>query len=82
VHLYAAFLGGELSPGRIGEDHEVVFVVAEGTQEAKAAAKAKWGGGGRPHIDALTRLDAIDGHTITLQQGVAGDLTETEGYNA
>jgi len=28
VHLYAAFLGGELADGRMGEDHEVVFVVA------------------------------------------------------
>ena len=82
VHLYAAFLGGELSPGRIGEDHEIVFVVAEDARAAKAAAKAKWGGDSRPHVDALTRLDAIDGHTITLSADASGDVTETEGYNA
>ena len=29
VHLFAAFLGGELADGRMGEDHEVVFVVAD-----------------------------------------------------
>jgi hypothetical protein len=81
VHLYAAFLGGELSVGRMGEDHEVVFVVADDMQEARKAAKAKWGGGGRPHVDALTRLDVIDGHAITLQAGGEGDHTETEGYN-
>jgi Domain of Unknown Function (DUF1543) len=82
VHLYAAFLGGELSAGRIGEDHEIVFVVAEDMVAAKAAAKAKWGGGGRPHVDALTQLDAIDGYAIVLEPGASGDLTETTGYNA
>jgi hypothetical protein len=81
VHLYAAFLGGELATGRMGEDHEVVFVVAEDMQTARRAAKAKWGGDGRAHVDALTRLDRIDGHAISLEMAEAGDLTETEGYN-
>ena len=44
VHLFAAYLGGELGPGRVGEDHEVVFVVAEDELTARRAAKAKWGG--------------------------------------
>jgi hypothetical protein len=82
VHLYAAYLGGELAVGRMGEDHEVVFVVAEDMKAARTAAKAKWGGGGRPHVDALTRLDMIDGHAITLgASDGSGDATETEGYN-
>ncbi len=81
MHLYAAFLGGELAVGRMGEDHEVVFVVAEDMQAARRAAKAKWGGGGRAHVDALTRLDRIDGHAISLDPSAGGDLTETEGYN-
>jgi hypothetical protein len=81
VHLFAAFLGGELGPGRIGEDHEVVFVVAEDELSARRAAKAKWGGDGRPHVDALTRLDRIDGYGIGLTQGGEGDVTETIGYN-
>lgn len=81
VHLYAAFLGGELAPGRIGEDHEVVFVVAEDMESARKAARAKWGGGGRPHVDALTRLDKIDGFAVALEQAGSGDSTETEGYN-
>jgi Domain of Unknown Function (DUF1543) len=85
VHLYAAYLGGELPDGRMGEDHEVVFVVAADMPAARTAAKAKWGGGGRPHVDALTRLDAIDGFAITLDAtggaAGAGDRTETEGYN-
>ena len=57
MHLYAAFLGGELAPNRMGEDHEVVFVVAEDTTSARKAAQTKWGGDGRAHVDAVTRLD-------------------------
>jgi hypothetical protein len=81
VHLYAAYLGGELSSGRMGEDHEVVFVVAEDMPAARRAARAKWGGGGRPHVDALTRLDMIDGYAIALDRRGGGDAVETEGYN-
>lgn len=83
MHLYAAFLGGELTPGRMGEDHEVVFVVAEDEKSAKQAAKAKWGGDSRPHIDALSRLDVIDGFAIGLSEGSdgSGDAMETIGYN-
>jgi hypothetical protein len=66
----------------MGEDHEVVFVVADGELPARQAAKAKWGGSGRPHVDALTRIDVIDGFAIGLeQQGGGGDALETVGYN-
>ncbi len=82
MHLFAAYLGGELSPGRMGEDHEVVFVVAADVVSARKAAKAKWGGDGRPHVDALTRIDMIDGYALTLEEAGSGDRTETEGYNA
>ena len=40
----------------MGEDHEVVFVVADDMVSARRAAKAKWGGDGRAHVDALTRV--------------------------
>lgn len=66
----------------MGEDHEVVFVVADDVISARGAAKAKWGGDGRAHVDALTRLDMIDGFMIGLEAGGTGDRTETEGYNA
>jgi Domain of Unknown Function (DUF1543) len=82
VHLFAAYLGGDLGPGRMGEDHEVVFVVAEDMLSARRAAKAKWRGDGRAHVDALTRLDMIDGYAIGLESGGSGDATETEGYDA
>jgi hypothetical protein len=81
VHLYAAFLGGELAPGRVGEGHEIVFVVAEDVKSARRSAKAKWGGSRRPHVDALTQLDAIDGYTVALEPSVGPDVTETTGYN-
>jgi hypothetical protein len=82
VHLYAAFLGGDLGSGRMGEDHEVVFVVADDERAARQAAKAKWGGAGRPHVDALTRIDAIDGFAVGLERvGQDGDTLETVGYN-
>lgn len=81
MHLFAAFLGGELGPGRMGEDHEVVFVVAEDTLSARRAAAAKWGGDGRAHVDALTRIDMIDGYAVDLEHTGTGDATETKGYN-
>lgn len=81
MHLYAAFLGGELTPGRMGEDHEVVFVVAKDLLAARRAAMAKWGGDGRAHVDALTRLDMVDGYAIGLEQAGNGDAMETVGYN-
>jgi hypothetical protein len=81
VHLFVAYLGGELASGRMGEDHEVVFVVAEDMKSARRAALAKWGGPGRSHVDALTRLDVIDGFAVGLESIGTGDTTETEGYN-
>jgi hypothetical protein len=74
-------LGGDLGGGRMGEDHEVVFVVAHDELSARRAAKAKWGGHGRPHVDALTRIDMIDGFAIGLESSGAGDTVETVGYN-
>jgi hypothetical protein len=65
----------------MGEDHEVVFVVADDELSARRAAKAKWGGDGRPHVDALTRIDVIDGFAIGLERRGGGDAVQTVGYN-
>ena len=81
VHLYAAFLGGELAEGRMGEDHEVVFVVADDNTSARKAAQAKWSGSGRGHVDAVTRLDMIDGYSVSVAHTGRGDVTSMEGYN-
>jgi len=79
MDLYAVYLGGHMSEGRLGEDHEVVFVVAEDAHDARSRAKAKWTGAGGVHVDALVRLDQIDGHVIRLEPAADhGDLVELD----
>ena len=36
---------------------------------------------GRAHVDALTRLDMIDGFAVGLEAAGSGDATETKVYN-
>ena len=81
--LYAVYLGGDPAPGRLGEDHEVVFVVAGDGVAAKAAAKVKWSGAGRGHVDAVVRVDAVDGYEVSLEPtgGPPGDRTALDSYN-
>jgi Domain of Unknown Function (DUF1543) len=81
MHLYAAYLGGGLTPGRMGEDHEVVFVVAEDAQDAKRRAKEKWHGDGRGHVDAVQRIDVVDGYAVALGPGDGGDRLTLDSYN-
>ena len=64
--LYAVYLGGTPEKGRMGEDHEVVFVVAPDIPTMKRRAKAKWQGTNRPHVDAYEALSAVDGFAIQL----------------
>jgi hypothetical protein len=62
MHLYAAYLGGPLDGGWMGEGHEVVFVVAADRAEAKTKAEAKW----RAPLPATsTRWCASTGSTVT-----------------
>jgi hypothetical protein len=65
--LYAVYLGGDPSPGRLSEDHEVVLVVARDVPEARRRARAKWGGSTRPHVDAVRTVDVVDGYAVVLQ---------------
>jgi hypothetical protein len=55
--------------------------VSEDELSARRSAKAKWGGGGRPHVDALTRIDVIDGFAVGLEQEGDGDTLQTVSYN-
>ncbi len=64
--LYAVYLGGTPEKGRMGEDHEVVFVVAPDIPTMKRRAKAKWQGTNKPHVDAYEALSAVDGFAIQL----------------
>jgi hypothetical protein len=81
MHLYAAFLGGPMAEGRMGEGHEVVLVVAEDLRDAKSKAKAKWGGLGRGHVDALQQIDMVDGFEVNLSLTGEGDHTTLDSYN-
>jgi len=81
VHLYAAYLGGPLDGGRMGEDHEVVLVVAADRDEANVRATAKWRGAPPGHLDALVRVDRIDGYEVLLSDVGGGDLLDAETYN-
>ena len=67
----------------MGEDHEVVFVVASDPGQAKAAARSKWSGSGRGHVDAVRRIDQVDGYELSLLpvEGGSGDRTELLDYN-
>ena len=67
-NLFAVFLGGKLADDRLGEDHEVVFVIAANQKEARTLAKTKWKGvADGVHIDAIQKLEIIDGHRILLE---------------
>ena len=69
-HLYVVFLGGKLPPNRVGEDHEIVFVVANSQFEAKEKAKEKWQGHTTIglHIDAIKRIDKVDNYKIIIEK--------------
>ena len=81
MHLFAAYLGGPLDAGRMGEGHEVVFVVAADRAQAKARATAKWRGAPPGHLDALERIVQVDGYSVTLTESAGGDDLEMETFN-
>jgi hypothetical protein len=81
MHLYAAYLGGPLDGRRMGEGHEVVFVVAADRAEARTKAEAKWRGAPPGHLDALVRVDRVDGHRVDVTDVGGGDVLDTETYN-
>ncbi len=81
MHLYAAYLGGPLPDGRMGEDHEMVMVVADDLQQAKALATAKWSGAGRGHVDAVQQIDMVDGYEVSLAQAGIGDRLTLDDFN-
>lgn len=73
MKLFVVYLGGKVAEGRMGEDHEVVVVVAVGVSDARKAAKAKWHGIGDPHVDAVQELNVVDGHKICLVHVIGED---------
>ncbi len=85
MDLYAAYLGGPLDDGRMGEGHEVVLVVAADRQDAADRAVAKWSGAPPGHLDALERIVRVDGFDVSLspvaEPGAGDDLLEMETFN-
>jgi len=81
MDLYTAYLGGPLELGRMGEGHEVVLVVAADREEAKARALAKWRGAPPGHLDALVRVDRVDGHQVALTEVGGADVLDGETFN-
>jgi hypothetical protein len=75
LHLYAVYLGGDLAEGRMGEDHEVVFVAGSDAKDVRRRARAKWSGVGTAHVDAIRRLDVIDGYEVAMREVGGGDTT-------
>ena len=65
--LYVVYLGGDPAGGRLSEDHEVVLVVASDVTAARAAARAKWGGSTRAHVDGVMEIDVVDGYRVQLE---------------
>lgn len=65
-HLYVVYLGGPKEPNRMGEDHEVVVVIADDVASARKAANLKWHGAGSPHVDSVMLLEIVDGYQISL----------------
>lgn len=68
MQLYVVYLGGRLAHDRMGEDHEVVVVVAEDPVTARRRAKAQWKGDSDPHVDAVRCLDVVDGYVVSVVQ--------------
>lgn len=78
MDLYVVYLGGSVAAGRLGEDHEVVLVVSNDGKTARAAAKRKWQGTGRPHVDAVARVEVVDGHRVTVTPTGEADRIDTD----
>jgi hypothetical protein len=72
MKLFIVYLGGKVAEERMGEDHEVVAVVACGVSDARKKAKAKWRGIGDAHVDAVQELDVVDGYAVRLESAEPG----------
>ena len=76
--LYAVYLGGDPTPGRLSEDHEVVLVVATDVKTARRQARAKWAGTGRPHVDAVAAVAVVDGYAVELRATGEADRLDVD----
>jgi hypothetical protein len=77
--LYVVYLGGDPAPGRLSEDHETVVVVAQDDAGARRAARAKWAGPSKAHVDALQCVGVVDGYRVRLEATDEPPSTEVDG---
>lgn len=68
--LYAVYLGGKTAGKRFGEDHELVFTVAENMEQAKRQARLKWGEAiaRTVHVDDAKLIGKVDGYRVKLEK--------------
>ncbi len=66
--LFAVYLGGRYGDNFI-EDHEIIFVVASDTDEAKKFAKAKSKIKIDIHCDGIIEILNVDGYRIDISEG-------------
>ena len=68
--LFVVYLGGKLRSDRVGEDHEVVAVVAEDEHDARLKAREQWKGSDRKsvHVDSMMELSTVGGYAISLRR--------------
>lgn len=53
----------------MGEDHEVVAVIAKNIDDARAKARKKWKGADlKSHVDSVMEISAVDGYRVLLEQ--------------
>lgn len=82
--LFVVFLGGKLKDDRMGEDHEVVAVVAEDDHDARVKARGQWRGSDRKsvHVDSMMELSHVGGYTVSLNriEGKEDDIRINSSY--
>lgn len=65
LKLYMVLLG--CTPkGRLTEQHDIFFGIANSVTELKADMYAFWSDGGQLHIDSWREVTHVDGHRITI----------------
>ena len=70
--LFYVYIGGTATD-RLIEDHEVIFVVAQNSFDAKQIAKEKTKLKIDTHVDIMAQLINVDGYNIKLKKS---DSTE------
>lgn len=55
-----------------------MLVVADDLPTARTAARTRWKGCSRAHVDAVMQIDIVDGYRVTLQETSDPDSNEID----